>query len=95
MTQLKLGIDSDSAEPASLFDEEDEAVGWMIESAIPAAHKVGVRVGLRGQAPSDHPGFAEFLVKCGIDSISVSPDSFVTVKRHVATAEDLAIRRQA
>ncbi len=46
-----------------------------------------MKVGLCGQAPSDHPEFADFLVDCGIDSISVSPDSFVAVKRRVAEAE--------
>ena len=59
----------------------------MIENVITAAHKAGAKVGLCGQAPSDHPEFAEFLVKCGIDSISVSPDSFISVKEKVASAE--------
>jgi pyruvate,water dikinase len=87
LTQLTLGVDRDSAELAELFDEQDPAVKWMIESVITAAHKAGAKVGLCGQAPSDHPEFAEFLVKCGIDSISVSPDSFVAVKQKVAQAE--------
>jgi pyruvate,water dikinase len=87
LTQLTLGVDRDSAELAELFDEQDDAVKWMIRSVIVEAHKAGAKVGLCGQAPSDHPGFAEFLVDCGIDSISVSPDSFVAVKRHVAAAE--------
>jgi pyruvate,water dikinase len=87
LTQLTLGVDRDSAELAELFDEQDPAVKWMIESVIAAAHKVKAKVGLCGQAPSDHPEFAEFLVKCGIDSISVSPDSFVAVKLKVAEAE--------
>ena len=59
----------------------------MIENVITAAHKAGAKIGLCGQAPSDHPEFADFLVKCGIDSISVSPDSFIAVKREVAAAE--------
>ena len=59
----------------------------MIENVIREAHKAGAKVGLCGQAPSDHPKFAEFLVRCGIDSMSVSPDSFVAVKEHVAAAE--------
>ncbi len=87
LTQLTLGVDRDSAELAALFDEQDEAVKWMIRNVITEAHKAGAKVGLCGQAPSDHPKFAEFLVECGIDSISVSPDSFVAVKRHVADAE--------
>ena len=60
---------------------------WMIRSVIEEAHKAGVKVGLCGQAPSDHPEFADFLVDCGIDSISVSPDSFIVVKQHVAARE--------
>jgi pyruvate,water dikinase len=87
LTQLTLGVDRDSGELAGLFDEEDDAVEWMIGSVIEAAHKAGAKVGLCGQAPSDHPPFAEFLVDCGIDSISVSPDSFPAVKAHVAERE--------
>ena len=59
----------------------------MIADVIAEAHKAGAKIGLCGQAPSDHPEFADFLVECGIDSISVSPDSFVAVKQHVAAAE--------
>ena len=59
----------------------------MIRSVIRDAHKAGAKIGLCGQAPSDHPDFAEFLVECGIDSISVTPDSFIAVKQHVAEAE--------
>jgi pyruvate, water dikinase len=93
LTQLTLGVDRDSAELAGLFDEQDEAVKWMIESVIAEARNANAKVGLCGQAPSDHPEFAEFLVTCGIDSMSVSPDSFIAVKQHVAQAE--ARRRQA
>jgi pyruvate,water dikinase len=87
LTQLTLGVDRDSGDLAKLFDEQDEAVKWMIESVIREAHKAGAKVGLCGEAPSNHPEFAEFLVACGIDSMSVSPDSFVSVKTHVAVAE--------
>ncbi|MCC0024115.1 MAG: phosphoenolpyruvate synthase [Hyphomicrobiaceae bacterium] len=87
LTQLTLGVDRDSEDLASLFDEQDPAVEWMIENVMREAHKAGAKVGLCGQGPSDHPQFAEFLVGCGIDSISVTPDSFVAVKRHVAAAE--------
>jgi pyruvate, water dikinase len=94
LTQLTLGVDRDSADLAQLFDEQDEAVKWMIENVIGEAHKAGAKVGLCGQAPSDHPEFAEFLVRCGIDSMSVSPDSFIAVKEHVAAAEtNRALRR--
>ncbi len=87
LTQLTLGVDRDSATLAELFDEQDDAVKWMISTVIKSAHEAGVRVGLCGQAPSDHPAFAGYLVDCGIDSISVTPDSFVAVKQHVAAAE--------
>ncbi|MCA3510233.1 MAG: phosphoenolpyruvate synthase [Rhodobacter sp.] len=90
LTQLTLGVDRDSEELAALFDESDPAVLWMIESLIARAHKAGAKVGLCGQAPSNDPAFAGLLVKAGIDSISVSPDSFVAVKRHVARAEGVA-----
>jgi pyruvate,water dikinase len=88
LTQLTLGVDRDCEDLAELFDEQDEAVKWMISEVITAAHKAEAKVGLCGQAPSDYPEFAEFLVDCDIDSISVSPDSFVAVKRVVAAAEE-------
>jgi pyruvate, water dikinase len=87
LTQLTLGVDRDSDLLAELFDEQDEAVRWMIRTVVDAAHHSGAKIGLCGQAPSDHPKFAEFLVDCGIDSISVSPDSFIAVKQRVAAAE--------
>ena len=96
LTQLTLGVDRDSSELAELFDEQDDAVKWMIRSVIGEAHTAGAKVGLCGQAPSDHPEFAEFLVQCGIDSMSVSPDSFIAVKRRVAAAElGMSTRRPA
>jgi len=87
LTQLTLGVDRDAGNLAGLFDEQDAAVKWMIATVIKKAHESGAKVGLCGQAPSDHPEFARFLVGCGIDSISVTPDSFVAVKDHVAAAE--------
>ncbi|MFI9722664.1 phosphoenolpyruvate synthase [Streptomyces sp. NPDC052396] len=87
LTQLTLGVDRDSEELAHLFDETDRAVTRSIENLITVAHKAGRPVGLCGQRPSDDPEFAAFLVRAGIDSISVAPDSFVTVKQHVAAAE--------
>ena len=88
LTQLTLGVDRNSEDLAELFDEQDDAVKWMIESVIREAHKADAKIGLCGQAPSDHPEFAEFLVSCGINSISVSPDSYIAVKRKVAVAEE-------
>jgi pyruvate,water dikinase len=87
LTQLTLGVDRDSGELAELFDEQDDAVKWMIQHAISEVKTAGAKIGLCGQAPSDHPEFARFLVECGIDSISVTPDSFVAVKQAVAAAE--------
>jgi pyruvate,water dikinase len=88
LTQLTLGVDRDSEELSGLFDEQDEAVEWMISNVVRAAHEAGAKIGLCGQAPSDHPEFAKFLVGCGIDSMSVTPDSFFAVKRNVAEAEE-------
>ncbi len=87
LTQLTLGVDRDSGALADLFDESNEAVKWMIATVIEKAHKAGSHVGLCGQAPSNNPAFARFLVEAGIDTISVTPDSFIAVKEHVAAAE--------
>lgn len=84
LTQLVLGVDRDSAELKRLFDERDPAVMEMIRSVIATAHANGAEVGICGQAPSDYPDFAEFLVDCGIDSISVNPDSVATLQRLIA-----------
>ncbi|WP_454854567.1 phosphoenolpyruvate synthase [Rhizobium binxianense] len=87
LTQLTLGIDRDAGDLADLFDEQDPAVKWMIARVIAEAGKAGAKIGICGQAPSDYPDFARFLVECGIDSISVSPDSFIAVKQKVMEAE--------
>ena len=87
LTQLTLGVDRDSEALADLFDERHEAVTRTIRTVIDAAHAAGAKVGICGQAPSDYPDFARFLVECGIDSMSVSPDSFLSVKNTVAAAE--------
>ena len=88
LTQLVLGVDRDSAELAYLFDERNEAVKIMIRDLITSAHKAGCKVGICGQAPSDYPEFAEFLVEAGIDSISLNPDSVVEVKKRIAAFEN-------
>lgn len=90
LTQLVLGVDRDSSELAELFDERDEAVKRMIRSLIQAAHEGGRKVGICGQAPSDYPEFAAFLVEAGIDSISLNPDSVIKIKQIVAEAEKQA-----
>jgi len=94
LTQLTLGVDRDSAELAHLFDERDPAITRSIEHLISAAHAKGRKVGLCGQRPSDDPDFARFLVEAGIDSISVAPDSFLSVKENVAAAEHAQERRE-
>ena len=90
LTQLILGVDRDSAELAGLFDERDAAVKHMIVDVIARAHACGTKVGICGQAPSNYPDFAAFLVQAGIDSISLNPDSFVATTRFVAAAEQTA-----
>ncbi len=87
LTQLTLGVDRDSAILADLFNERDPAVEATIADLLAKAKKAGIKTGLCGQAPSDHPDFAAFLVEHGIDSISVTPDSFIAVKSIIAEAE--------
>jgi pyruvate,water dikinase len=87
LTQLTLGVDRDNALLTALFDERNPAVMRSIEHLIREAHAVGCKVGICGQAPSDHPEFAEFLVRAGIDSISLNPDSVVPVLTRVAELE--------
>ncbi|KPP98874.1 phosphoenolpyruvate synthase [Marinobacter sp. HL-58] len=88
LTQLVLGIDRDSDRLKALFDEQDEAVKIAIADLLEKAQRSGTPVGFCGQAPSDHPAFAGFLVGQGINSISVTPDSFLAVKQQVAEAEE-------
>ena len=87
LTQLILGVDRDSGDLAPLFDERSEAVKRAIREAIGKAHAAGIKIGICGQAPSNYPDFAAFLVEEGIDSISLNPDSFVATVRHVAEVE--------
>ena len=87
LTQLILGVDRDAGDLADLFDEQDEAVKLAIAHVIKTAHAASKKVGICGQAPSDHPEFAAFLVDAGIDSISLNPDSVVQVKQLVAERE--------
>ena len=87
LTQLVLGIDRDSNLVAHLFDERNDAVKKMIEMVINIAKKYDRKVGICGQAPSDFPEFAEFLVEKGIDSISLNPDAVIKTKYLVAEKE--------
>jgi pyruvate,water dikinase len=84
LTQLTLGLDRDSAIVAPLFDENNPAVRSLIDQAIQAAHRAGKRIGICGQAPSDFPEFAEWLVERGIDSISLNPDTAVPTALRIA-----------
>ena len=87
LTQLVLGVDRDSSDLADLFDEQNDAVKAEIGHLIRVAHEKNRKVGICGQAPSDHPDFAEFLVEQGIDSISLNPDSVISVIKQVAKTE--------
>ncbi|MEN9203543.1 MAG: phosphoenolpyruvate synthase, partial [Thermostichus sp. DG02_1_bins_55] len=87
LTQLTLGLDRDSALVSHLFDERDEAVKRMIAQVIGTVKKQGRKIGICGQAPSDYPEFARFLVQQGIDSISLNPDSLLKTLLLVAEAE--------
>ncbi len=87
LTQLVLGVDRDSGDLAEVFDEDNPAVKTAISLAISGAARNGKPAGLCGQAPSDKPEFAAFLVEQGIDSISLTPDSVIGAIRIVADAE--------
>ena len=87
LTQLTLGLDRDSGTVAHLFDERDSAVRWLIARAIAAARRLGKPIGICGQAPSDYPDFAEWLVGEGIDSISLNPDVAIATAIRIAAAE--------
>lgn len=89
LTQLTLGLDRDSDLVAHIFDERNDAVKRLVKQVIDTAHAHVPRrkVGICGQAPSDFPEFAEFLVECGIDSISLNPDTVVKTRLKIAEAE--------
>ena len=87
LTQLTLGLDRDSSLVAHLFDERNEGVKRMVKLAIETAKKHGRKIGICGQAPSDYPEFAEFLVELGIDSISLNPDSVLKTVLRIAEVE--------
>lgn len=87
LTQLTLGIDRDSALLSNLFNEENCAVKALIKESIRAAKRNGIKVGICGQAPSDSPAFARFLVEEGIDSISFNPDALIKGVENIIEAE--------
>ncbi len=88
LTQLTLGVDRDSELLAALFDERDPAVRAMVALAVRAARARGRKIGICGQAPSDYPEFAEFLVEIGIDSISLNPDAVVRTLQRIRDQEE-------
>jgi len=87
LTQLTLGLDRDSGLVAHIFDERHQAVKRMVQIAIAAAKRNGRKIGICGQAPSDYPEFAKFLVELGIDSISLNPDSVLKTRFEIAKME--------
>lgn len=87
LTQLTMGVDRDSELVAALFDERNPAVKRIIAMAIDAAKRAGRKVGICGQAPSDYPEFARFLVEQGIDSLSLNPDAVIRTTEAVLAIE--------
>ncbi|NAZ30210.1 MAG: phosphoenolpyruvate synthase [Caldimicrobium sp.] len=87
LTQLTLGLDRDSELVSHLYDERNPAVKKLIKEVIQTAKKMKRKIGICGQAPSDFPDFAEFLVECGIDSMSLTPDTIVKTRLIVAEKE--------
>jgi pyruvate, water dikinase len=93
LTQLTLGIDRDSAIISNLFNEQNEAAMEMIATMISKARAAGVKIGLCGQAPSDFPEFAQFLVEQGINSISFNPDALLKGIENIKKAESKLLAR--
>ncbi len=95
LTQLTLGLDRDSDLVAHIFDERNEAVKRLVKYVIDVAHRHEPRrkIGICGQAPSDFPEFAEFLVECGIDSMSLNPDVVLSTRLNVAKIEERLNRK--
>jgi pyruvate, water dikinase len=87
LTQLTLGLDRDSATVAHLFNERDTAVQWLIARVIATARRMGKPIGICGQAPSDYPDFAAWLVREHIDSISLNPDVVIPTTLRIAAVE--------
>jgi pyruvate,water dikinase len=91
LTQLVLGVDRDSEIVAHLFDERNEAVKKLVANVIRVAKSKGRKIGICGQAPSDYPEFARFLVEADIDSLSLNPDAVVkTTKMLLETEQALS-----
>jgi len=87
LTQLTLGLDRDSALVTHIFDERNPAVLHLVKEAITKANKMGKKIGICGQAPSDYPEFARFLVECGINSISLNSDTVIKTTLDIKQTE--------
>ena len=94
LTQLILGVDRDSSILTPIFDERNKAVKRMIAQVIEVCRTRGVKIGICGQAPSDYPEFAEFLVRHGIDSISLNPDTVLRTTLAILGAEKVMAQGQ-
>ena len=88
LTQLTLGVDRDNHEVAHVYNENNEAVKALIRNVVAIAKETHTKIGLCGQAPSDYPEFARFLVETGIDSISLAPDTVVKTTIDIKQTED-------
>jgi len=87
LTQLTLGLDRDSAQVAHIFDERDHAVMSLVRDAITKARKMKKKIGICGQAPSDYPEFARFLVATGINSMSLNSDTVIKTTLDILKTE--------
>ena len=87
LTQLTLGLDRDSELVSDIYDERDQAVKIMLSKVIKVCKQNNTKIGICGQGPSDYPDFAEFLVKEGIDTISLTPDSVIKNIKSIAKIE--------
>jgi len=87
LTQLTLGLDRDSAMVSHIFDERNGAVMDLVKIAISKANKMGKKIGICGQAPSDYPEFARFLVECGINSMSLNSDTVIKTTLDILETE--------
>ncbi|MCK5107335.1 MAG: phosphoenolpyruvate synthase, partial [Nanoarchaeota archaeon] len=95
LTQLTLGLDRDSELISHISNENNEAVKELVRSVIKTAKKHKRKIGICGQAPSDFPEFAAFLVDCGIDSISLNPDTVIKTTLRIAKEESkMALRKK-
>jgi pyruvate,water dikinase len=95
LTQLVLGVDRDGVAAAPLFDERDKVVLDLIYQIIAECRRLGITSSICGQAPSVNPDYAERLVRWGMDSISVNPDTIDATRRHIAAAEQKVLLEAA